>query len=231
MSIFADVPVEIVKKVRAGKYSLDEFISMSLTTSDFFEKILRHIIASSRADTLAHIMSTGFRPGVCDIKLTIQHEKPGFLDILCKNANSTDLSQVLPFATTQVTPIYTEILLKNGADPNFDGGRAFFDATELGRLDIMKVLYKHGTKLRADFFNAACYWGHNEAAYWLHLNGLSGYETIEFEQYKAQQDLKRLHAQRKIYFWYMERLCRNREFQLRQAAKSYDSLYPEEQTV
>ena len=123
------------------------------------------------------------------------------------------------------THIYAKILLDHGADPNASDGQPGFTAAEHGFLDTLKLLFSRGARLRGRFFDAASYWGYHDVAYWIYLHGVRGYETVEFEIYKARQEAIRDAAARKIYFWIFPKLYRNTEFVMRQAEKSYDNLF------
>ena len=156
------------------------------------------------------------------------YSEPEFAEmcsVLWKYGDRHTLDISLCKACEYNTPVYAKILLDKGADPNTQSGQPGFVAAEHGYLDTLKLLRTRGAKLEARFFNAASYWGYNDVAYWLYLHGVRGYETVEFEIYKAAREAERHAAARKIYFWVFPKLYRNPEFAMRQASKSYDDLF------
>jgi len=96
-----------------------------------------------------------------------------------------------------------------------------------GSFKIFRTLENHGAVFADRHVDIALYFGHFEAAYWMHQKGLRGVEEVpyEFLQYKATRDAERDAAARKIYFWILPKLYRNTDFVMRQAEKSYDNLF------
>ena len=75
------------------------------------------------------------------------------------------------------------------------------EACEEGRSEIVKLLSSWVHPASAHF-DAAVYWEHYEIAFWIYKwFGIRGYETMEFERYKAAQNETMERAARKIQMW------------------------------
>jgi len=223
---------DFIKALRTGSYGNDlasfkEFLDAALQKFPKFctTSLLHHVIESERIFAVSYVL-TKFdkKTNWLDIGCARDTLNVDILDVICKHAPLKELNRAL-VDMAFFSPEYIEVLLNNGADPNTDGGRALLAAAEECALDTLKLLHSRGGRIFPALFDAACYWGSCETAYWLYLRGVRGYETPDFIAYKARQDAIRDAAQRKIYFWILPKLYRNKEFVMRQASKSYNDLF------
>lgn len=191
------------------------------------KEVLQKLICSRRFETLAIVLSKYATPTQYDLIEALSMLYEDIFELLCKHASSEHKNFVLPLTCKSWPEKYATILLDNGANPNTNKGLAMRVAVECGRLDVLKLLHKYGGILTVDLFDIACYNWENKVAYWLYLNGIydQNVETESFRSYKEEQNEKRQVAARKIYFWYLSKLMKNKAFLMKQASKKYDELF------
>ena len=118
-----------------------------------------------------------------------------------------------------------EFLIAQGADPK--DFHVVDRSITCGSFKIVRTLDTHGAVFVNEHVDIALRFGQFEVGYWLYQKGLRGVDEVpySFLQYKAERDAERDAAVRKIYFWILPKLYRNSEFVMRQASKSYDTLF------
>jgi len=205
--------------LKAFKQLLCENLHIALEPS----VLLPRVIVSQRIDVLEYTLTVVPPPQCDDIILAIETGNMEVIDYVCKNVD--DGINLVYALVEERTIKFAKVLLDHGANPNCLYGLPMLSAVQHGDFEMLKLLFFYGGILTSDLFDLAIENGDYKIAYWLSLYGLNGYETPGFIAYKAQQAAIRDAAQRKIYFWILPKLYRNKEFVMRQASKSYNDLF------
>lgn len=217
--------IDIFYTVRNGLYGdLDRFKSFLEAHEISVPLLVRAVIVSERIDTMNYVLKKfQYTTNWHEISLAAGTRSLQMMMLVCRHAEKEDLNYGLRTGLIS-NKIFLRVLLDNGADPNINSGAPLIYSAEKGWFDTLKTLHARGGQLTPAVFDAACYWDHYDIAYWVYLHGVCGFEDPGFLAYKARQDAIRNEAQRKIYFWILPKLMRNKEFIKRQANKAYDKL-------
>lgn len=180
------------------------------------------IIASQNVDILRYVLGEVSPPTFDDIHHAFYTNNVELINVVCKHSSQQTLNESL-IGVSNFPPKLIKLLLDHGANPNAEEGAAMCQAAENGRLNVIKLYMAFGGKLDAKVLSSACLRENYEVAFWLYQRGVrGGIESPGFQEFKQA---KQIEAQRKIYFWYLRKLMKNKDFLMKQASSRYDALF------